>query len=123
MIIFDITKFVKHEKEKLYLKSRPIDFGMFCDYSKTEDLIEIEDHSGERSWYDIAPFFWNYPIREGRCIGIANGNKVRPYMIGAIETRIIRKKSILYASLSPSGEERILDMQADYPLNQLEHKF
>ena len=121
MIIFDTHKLVKRENGKVYLTSRLIDFGLFCDYSEKEDLVRIEEHSGARSWYDIAPFFWNYPVRVGRLIGVAIGNKVLTYQIKSIEPRDIRRKSILYALISPCGGERPLNFEKDYPLNQLEH--
>ena len=124
MIIFDIPKFIKREKEKIYLKSKsiPIDFGVFCDYSKTEDLVRIEETTGERVWYNIAPFFWDYPIRVERYIGVAIGSRILTYQITSIEPRTIRGGNLLYALLSPCGSERAFDFKKDYPLNKLDHE-
>lgn len=123
MIIFDMPKFIKREKGGIYLKSKsiPVDFGAFCDYSKTEDLVRIEEITGERAWYDIAPFFWNYPIRVERYIGVAIGNRVLTFQIKSIEPRTVRGSNLLYALLSPCGCERPFNFEKDYPLNKLDH--
>lgn len=123
MIVFDTPRIIKHEKGKVYLKSRGMDknCGIFCDYSKTEDLVEIEESSGERWWIDIAPFFRNYKIKEGKFIGVAIGTSVKTYQIRSIESRQVRGNSYLYALLFPLGTERQLDISKDFPFNKEEH--
>lgn len=123
MIVFDIPRIIKHEKGNVYLKSRGMDknCGFFCDYSKTEDLVEIEEPSGERCWLDIAPFFHGYKIKEGKYIGVIVGTNVKTYQIRSIESRQFKGSNYLYALLAPLGTERKLDISKDYPLNKEEH--
>lgn len=123
MIVFDTPRMIKHEKGKVYLKSRGMNkgCGTFVDYSKTENLVEIEESSGERCWLDIAPFFHNYKISVGKFIGVVIGTNVKTYQIRSIENRKVRGHSYLYALLTPLDTERQLDISKDYPLNKEEH--
>lgn len=123
MIVFDTPRIIKHEKGKVYLKSRGMNknCGIFCDYSKTENLVEIEEPSGERWWIDIAPFFRGYKISVGKCIGVVIGTNVKTYQIRSIENRKVRGCSYLYALLISLDTERQLDISKDYPLNKEEH--
>ena len=124
MIVFDIPRFIKHEKGNVYLKSRGMNknCGVFCDYSKTDDLVEVEEPSGERWWLDIRLFFRDYKVKEGKYIGIAVGNDVKTYQIQSIEGRQFRGNSYLYALLIPVGAERQFDCSKDFPLNKEEHE-
>jgi len=122
MIIIDLKPVVQHEKCSVYWRSIGIDWGNFCDYSHTEDLVRIEHHSGERSWHDISVFFRGYPIRTGRYIGIGKGENIKTYMVKSLEPRKIRNNSFLYAELLPAGGERPFDFDKDHPLERLDHE-
>lgn len=123
MIVFDTPKTIKIENDKVYLKSRGMDkdSGTFVDYSKTENLVEIEEPSGERYWADIALFFRNYKIGIGKFIGVAIGTNVKTYQIRSIESRKVRGRSYLYALLVSLDCERKLDKSKDFPFNKEEH--
>lgn len=120
MIIFNSTKFIKNENGQPYLISRSIDWGVFCDYSATENLVEIEDDEGERNWIPTSELFYHYNVREGIYIGLLTGNTVRTYKVTKIEGRQKRKKNYLYATLEFNGGERPL-MKEDYPLDRDHH--
>lgn len=123
MIIYGSSKFIKREKDNLYFRSRGInpECGRFCDYSKTEDSVEIESPCGERSWFPIALFFYSYSIREGANVGVFRDKKVCTYQIGEISERLFRGCSYLYALLIPTGFHRELDIDKDFPFTKLEH--
>lgn len=120
MIIINSPKFIKNEQGQSYLVSRSIDWGVFCDYSATESMVEIEDTECERHWLPVSGLFYNCDIREGIHIGLLTGNTVRTYKVTAIEGRQRRNRNYLYAQLEDNGGERPLT-QEDYPLDLYHH--
>lgn len=117
-----MTKFIKHDKGQLCFKSQSIDWGVFSDFSPSENLVEIEFNTGERKWYDIELFFYDYKVKKNSYIGVATGSLVRFYKIIDIEGRILRGKSFLYARLEYTGSNRKLDIEKDYPLKKEFHE-
>lgn len=123
MIIIDTKKFIKREKESMFFRSCGVsqECGEFCDYSKSEDLVEFEEPSGERNWMEVTSLFYGYPVREGVYVGVLKDNIVRTCLVEKISSRVVRGYNYLYASLTPVGAQRKLDIDEDYPLNRQEH--
>lgn len=120
MIIVNTSKFIKNENGQPFFVSRSIDWAVICDYSPTENLVEIEDTEGERTWLPVSELFYNYNVREGIHIGLLTGNTVRTYKVTSIEGRQKKKKNFLYAKLEFNGGERPLT-QEDIPFSREHH--
>lgn len=120
MIFFDEQKFIKREKDEIYLISKSINWGVVCDYSESEDLVEIEEPSGERTWIPISLFFYDRPLKKGLYIGLLRNGRVYTHIVKSLTPKRNGKKCVIYANLEYTGLNRELTND-DLPLKKLFH--